>query len=61
MILVVSAVSMAPPTNGDYVFPYWSQMVGWTLTFASIVPIPVVAGYKFLITNGSFTQVSEIS
>lgn len=43
----------------DYVYPRWSITVGWLMTGTTVSCIPLYIIYKFVITPGSFVNVSN--
>ena len=43
---------------GGYQYPDWAKIVGFCLTSISVLCIPLYAGYKLIITPGSFRVVS---
>lgn len=45
-----------PVAYGTIVLPQWAQTVGWTLSFTSIVAIPMVMLYEMLSHSGSLAQ-----
>ncbi|CAD5111710.1 DgyrCDS1001 [Dimorphilus gyrociliatus] len=55
-ILIFTAIHYAPPKYGKYIFPKWAISLGWSIAMVSIIPIPIVAIYKFLITPGTPLQ-----
>ena len=42
---------------GEYVYPDWSNILGWLLASSTLVPIPCFMVYKLLQYDGSFVQV----
>lgn len=40
-----------------YMFPGWARMIGWLLTFSSIICIPAYMIYRFIATTGGLKQV----
>ncbi|CAL1534497.1 unnamed protein product [Lymnaea stagnalis] len=53
-IWAFSVVTLGPVTYGSYVYPEWAIAFGWFLGVISVVPIPVVAVYKIMKTDGPF-------
>jgi len=51
-ILVFSFVNYEPAMYGKYVYPLWADSVGWMLTMSSVIPIFVVAIYKYVKADG---------
>ncbi|KAL2099891.1 hypothetical protein ACEWY4_004285 [Coilia grayii] len=55
--LVASIVQHTPPRYGKcYQFPDWSKAVGWMLTMASIVCIPIGAAHELYCRKGSLVE-----
>jgi solute carrier family 6 amino acid transporter-like protein 5/7/9/14 len=52
-ILVFSFIRYEPAKYGSYLYPTWADGLGWIMCMASVVPIFVVAIYKFIRTPGS--------
>ncbi|KAK2153810.1 hypothetical protein LSH36_285g03067 [Paralvinella palmiformis] len=57
VILIVSVMQLSPPMYGNYVYPWWVQLIGWIIASLSIIPIPVMAVYKIITTKGSVYQI----
>lgn len=56
-ILVTSIVQHTPPRYGkSYEFPDWSKAVGWMLTMASIICIPLGAAHELYSRKGSLME-----
>ncbi|XP_062410753.1 sodium- and chloride-dependent betaine transporter-like [Sardina pilchardus] len=56
-ILVTSIVQHTPPRYGKwYQFPDWSRAVGWMLTMASIICIPLGALHELYTRKGSLME-----
>ena len=58
-ILVFSFVNYEPASYGKYIYPLWADSVGWLLTMSSVIPIFVVAIYKYVKADGD--TVLEVS
>ena len=56
-ILVFTWFFYEPIKYGDHVFPDWANMLGWAISFVSVMAIPITALVKFCITHGSCVQV----
>ncbi|XP_063065961.1 sodium- and chloride-dependent glycine transporter 2-like [Engraulis encrasicolus] len=57
VILVTSIVQHTPPRYGKtYQFPDWSKAVGWMLTMASIICIPIGAAHDLYSRKGSLME-----
>jgi len=50
-------MQLSPPMYGNYVYPWWVQLIGWIIASLSIIPIPVMAIYKIITAKGSAYQV----
>lgn len=48
-----------PLKLGDYVYPVWSNVVGWMLILSVIAPIPIIAIKTMLNGRGSLAEVSN--
>lgn len=49
LILFVTFNNYEPMTYGHYVYPDWANAVGWAVSFASVICIPimiVVQGFR---------------
>nr|XP_046264519.1 sodium- and chloride-dependent GABA transporter 3-like [Scatophagus argus] len=42
--------------NDWYVYPDWAYALGWTMTFSSIVMVPLCAAVQMILTAGTFRQ-----
>ena len=51
-------IDFKPANYEDYEFPLWANLVGWILSFSSVLLIPIVAGVKIYQSEGTFSQVS---
>ncbi|RWS01473.1 sodium-dependent serotonin transporter-like protein [Dinothrombium tinctorium] len=40
-----------------YQYPQWSVIIGWCLTFSSLLCVPIYAVYCFAVTKGTFKEV----
>lgn len=45
-IIVFGLVNYEPLTNGDYVYPFWANVLGWSIAISSMSCIPLMAIYK---------------
>ncbi|XP_046371166.2 sodium- and chloride-dependent glycine transporter 1-like [Haliotis rufescens] len=52
VIFSYSLYSYRPPKYGDYVFPAWATGLGWTISFSSLVPLPVIFFWTVYRTEG---------
>uniref|UniRef100_A0A671QJY7 Transporter n=1 Tax=Sinocyclocheilus anshuiensis TaxID=1608454 RepID=A0A671QJY7_9TELE len=57
VILVFSVIQFEPVRYEDYIYPAWSQGVGWLIALASIIWIPLAAVHTLWLLPGSFTEV----
>ena len=53
MILVFSWINYEGSTYDDYVFPDWANVLGWCITFSSVVCVPIVAIWKICHEEGT--------
>ena len=45
----------------DYIFPAWANVLGWCITFSSVVCVPIVAIWKIFHEEGSlFSRVHKL-
>uniref|UniRef100_A0A8C9VR47 Transporter n=1 Tax=Scleropages formosus TaxID=113540 RepID=A0A8C9VR47_SCLFO len=57
LFVVIASIVTAPGLKYDeYVFPPWSNAVGWIIAMSSMLFVPVYAIYKFFSIPGSFKQ-----
>ncbi|XP_046562023.1 sodium- and chloride-dependent GABA transporter 3-like [Haliotis rubra] len=52
IIFCYSLYSYRPPNYGDYIYPTWATGLGWMISFASILPLPVVFIWTVYKTEG---------
>ncbi|KAK5873663.1 hypothetical protein PBY51_018685 [Eleginops maclovinus] len=55
-VVIASTVTASGLKYDDYVFPYWSNVVGWGVAMSSMMFVPCYAIYKFLSVPGTFKQ-----
>ncbi|ELU16913.1 hypothetical protein CAPTEDRAFT_153408 [Capitella teleta] len=55
-VFIFTAVLHSPVTYGDYEYPSWAIGLGWVFAICSIVPLPGIAIYKMVTTDGTFLQ-----
>jgi len=48
-ILIFSWASHEPLTKGDYVYPSWTNGIGWTIAMIHILAVPLVAIVKYIL------------
>lgn len=56
IIFIACCVKYKPLEIGNYVYPPWGNAIGWMLTLASVLSIPVVAVYSLLMAPGTLKQ-----
>lgn len=56
-IVVAGMASYKPMQLGSYVYPKWSNAVGWIIAASSMSMIPFYAIYKMSTLPGTFIQV----
>ena len=46
----------------DYIFPAWANVLGWCITFSSVVCIPIVGLFKIARAEGSlWARLSQLT
>ncbi|TKR57853.1 hypothetical protein L596_030498 [Steinernema carpocapsae] len=45
-----------PMHYDDYIFPEWCNWLGWSISFAPLTAIPLVAIYKFCVADGKISK-----
>lgn len=55
-VVIASTVTATGLKYDDYVFPYWSNVIGWTIAMSSMLFVPVYAVYKFCTVPGTFKE-----
>merc|ERR1712186_262499 len=53
LILVFSWINYKGSSYDDYIFPAWANVLGWCITFSSVVCVPIVAIWKIFHEEGS--------
>ncbi|XP_056643755.1 sodium-dependent dopamine transporter [Diorhabda sublineata] len=53
-IIVYGLLGYEPLTYENYVYPGWANILGWVIAGSSVLMIPIVGLYKFIVTPGSF-------
>lgn len=56
-IIVYGLLGYEPLSYENYVYPNWANILGWVIAGSSVIMIPAVALYKFIVTPGSCLQV----
>ncbi|EZA57571.1 hypothetical protein DMN91_002910 [Ooceraea biroi] len=53
-VWVFSLIDYEPPTyhNGDYIYPWWAEAIGWGIASLSLICIPAFAIYVFVRADG---------
>jgi len=61
LILVFSWINYKGSSYDDYIFPAWANVLGWCITFSSVVCVPIVAIWKIFHEEGSlFSRVHKL-
>jgi hypothetical protein len=42
----------------EYIYPWWGEVIGWSMALSSMLIIPLYAIYKIVTTPGSIRNVS---
>lgn len=58
-VVIASTLTSSGLKYDDYVFPNWSNVVGWGVAMSSMLFVPVYAIYKFCSVPGTFKEVSN--
>ena len=53
---MISWLNYKGNTYGDYAFPSWANVLGWCITFSSVICVPIVAMYKISQEQGSLVS-----
>ncbi len=53
IVFSYSLYSYRPPKYGDYIYPEWATAIGWMISLASIIPIPVIFIWTVYTTEGA--------
>jgi len=56
LILVFSWINYKGSSYDDYIFPAWANVLGWCITFSSVVCVPIVAIWKIFHEEGSLVS-----
>jgi hypothetical protein len=59
-VWLFSVTQLKPVTYGDYEYPTWAIVFGWTLGMCSLAPIPIVALIEISKVEGTFMEVSFV-
>lgn len=57
-VVIASTVTSAGLRYDEYVFPNWTNVVGWGVAMSSMLFVPFYAIYKFFSVPGTFKEVS---
>ncbi|XP_051920298.1 sodium-dependent noradrenaline transporter [Hippocampus zosterae] len=55
-VVIASTVTSSGLKYDDYVFPHWSNVLGWGVAMSSMLFVPVYAVYKFCSVPGTFRE-----
>ncbi|XP_041848727.1 sodium-dependent noradrenaline transporter [Melanotaenia boesemani] len=55
-VVIASTVKSTGLKYDDYVFPNWSNLLGWGVAMSSMLFVPLYAIYKFCILPGTFKE-----
>ncbi|KAG9352566.1 hypothetical protein JZ751_020980 [Albula glossodonta] len=55
-VVIASIVTSSGLKYDDYIFPQWSNAVGWGIAMSSMLFVPVYAVYKFICAKGTFKE-----
>lgn len=63
-IIVISSILHYKPLVykggiGEYVYPYYANVVGWLIALSTMGIIPLYAIYKLCVTQGTLREVSS--
>jgi len=53
LILIFSWINYEGSTYDGYIFPAWANVLGWCITFSSVVCVPIVAIWKICHEEGT--------
>lgn len=56
-VVVASTLTSSGLKYDEYIFPNWSNLVGWGIAMSSMLFVPIYAIYKFFSLPGSFKEV----
>ncbi|XP_063044243.1 sodium-dependent noradrenaline transporter [Engraulis encrasicolus] len=55
-VVIASVVTSSGLKYDDYIFPWWANVIGWSIAMSSMLFVPFYAIYKFLSVPGSFKE-----
>lgn len=53
VIIVYGLINYEPLKYDDYVYPYWANVLGLMIAASSVLCIPIMAVYQFIIAPGA--------
>ncbi|ESO08385.1 hypothetical protein HELRODRAFT_74696, partial [Helobdella robusta] len=56
LIIISGFVWYTPLKHDNYVYPFWANMVGWSIALSSILFMPSLAAIKLFKSSGTFKQ-----
>lgn len=56
VILISSLIQYTPVRLGSYAYPEWAEGLGWVISVASIIWLPLGAAHELYINKGSFLE-----
>lgn len=57
-VVIASTLTSSGLKYDEYIFPNWSNVLGWSVAMSSMMFVPLYAIYKFLSVPGTFKEVS---
>lgn len=57
-VVIASTLTSSGLKYDEYIFPNWSNILGWGVAMSSMVFVPLYAIYKFFSVPGTFKEVS---
>lgn len=55
-IWMFSVITLGPVTYGEYKYPTWAVIMGWSIGVCSVVPVPVIFIYTVYAAEGTLRQ-----
>lgn len=56
-VVIASTLTSSGLKYDEYIFPNWTNLVGWGIAMSSMLLVPFYAIYKFFSLPGSFKEV----
>ncbi|XP_003738199.2 sodium-dependent noradrenaline transporter-like [Galendromus occidentalis] len=57
VIVIISAIFGSGPVEyNDYIYPPWTEAIGWAFALSSVAMIPIIASYKLYNARGSLKE-----